>query len=191
VIIATGRSLRRSEVKGEREFEGRGVSFWPQSDAEKYRGMKIAVICGPDAEAGLVSHICRFASEVYLIGEVKGKITGTVRELGKGGLNEIVGKRMVRGIVVGNETVDVDAVFVNLGFRPNSDLVSGKARLNDLGEIVIDKENNTSIRGVFAAGDVTDINEKQILVAVGEGVKAANSAISYIRSHPESGYEAV
>ena len=192
-IIATGRSLSRSQVKGAASLEGKGLSYWPSPDPEYYKGMVVALVCAEGVDPMPAIAALRLAKRIILAGEVP-RAPPNVEILGRGEAIEIEGNDTVVGLklsIGGKErAVDCDSVLMLSGFSPNSGLLHG-GKLNKDGEISIGKDNMTSVKGVFAAGDVTDVREKQIFVALGEGAKAASSALEYAAAHPDSGYDAI
>lgn len=197
IIVATGKSSRRLNVPGEREFTGKGVAYCAICDAPLYRGLKTAVVGGGNSAMESAIDLCKIAEEVHIIQNLP-ELTADkvlIEKLHEFNnftihynslLQEIKGDKLVTGVSVKNSdtgetfSLDVDGVFVSVGLIPNTDPVKGFLELNKYGEIVIDYDCRTSVGGVFAAGDVTSVSVKQIIVAAGEGAKAALNAHDYL-----------
>ena len=198
VIIASGRKFKKLGVSGEKEFEGKGLSFCAACEGPLFKDKNIAIIGA--GRSGLFS--CLFmlsmAKKIYLIEKEKEiKESGGLKEAAKIARNspkieiltgaetkEIMGNRFVNSIkIVKNKKekiLKVDGVFVEIGYEPNTGFAKNLIELNNRGEVIIDKKNMSDVPGIFAAGDVTDLHEKQVIVAVGEGAKAVLSAILYL-----------
>ncbi len=195
LIIASGRVNQTLNVPGEMDFQGRGVSFCAHCDGPLFKDKVVAVIGGGRSGLDSASQLANIASKVYLV-EIAGEIkhVGPTAEfvknhpkveiLTKTKTLEIFGDQVVKGIKVsqnGKERkINADGVFVNIGYIPSTDFVKGAVKTNERGEIIIDKNNNTSAPGIFAAGDCTDISEKQVIVAAGEGAQAFIAASEYL-----------
>lgn len=196
-IIASGKRSRQLNVPGERELVGRGVSYCAVCDAPLFSGMDVAVVGGGNSAATATIDLIKIANKIYVINLRKSwkadqvlveevEKSEKVIELFGYEVKEILGKDRVEGIVVKClstqqvEKLRVQGVFVEIGLIPNSELVRGLVELNKDGEIVVDCACRTSVPGIFAAGDVTTVPEKQIIVAAGEGSKAALSAYNYM-----------
>jgi NADH-dependent peroxiredoxin subunit F len=194
LIFATGAKWRELKVPGEKEYLGRGVAFCPHCDGPLYKGKTVAVIGGGNSgvEAALdLSGICKeiilleFSSELKAdrVLVEKMKATQNIRYITNAQTEEVVGKD---GTVVGlryldrssnvSHVIDLSGVFVQIGLVPNSAPLKGLVEMNSFGEIVIDAKGRTSVPGVYAAGDVTTVPYKQIVVSLGEGAKAALAA---------------
>ncbi len=194
LIITTGAKWRELGVPGEKEHIGRGVAFCPHCDGPFYKGKSVAVVGGGNSGveaaidlAGICSHVTvlEFAdtlkADAVLIENLKKRANVTV--ISSARTTEIIGHD---GKAAGlryedretNEIheVKVDGIFVQIGLSPNSSLVSDLLELNRYGEIVVDDRGRTSVPGIYAAGDVTTTPFKQIVVAMGEGAKAALTA---------------
>ncbi|MDI6715673.1 MAG: FAD-dependent oxidoreductase [Actinomycetota bacterium] len=196
VIVASGRSPRRLNVPGEREFLGRGVTYCATCDAPLFVKMDVAVIGGGNAALGAVQQLIKIASKVYIVSIADWNADPIIQEkilkaenieIYKGyEVTSIEGENYVEKIrireIETREEIElpVRGVFIEIGSEPNSSLVKGLAKLNERGEILVDCSNRTSVEGLFAAGDVTSAPEKQIIVAAGEGAKAALSAYDYL-----------
>jgi alkyl hydroperoxide reductase subunit F len=198
ILVATGRRFKRLEIKGEREFEGKGLSYCAVCDGPLFKEKPIAVIGG--GRSGIYSSLflLKIAKKIFIIEkEADIKESGglkqaamVLRESPKVEIVanampvEILGDKFAKGVRIkrnGNEeTITTDAIFVEIGYEPNTGFLKDLAELNNRGEIIIDKNNMSDVPGIFAAGDVTDLHEKQVIVAVGEGAKAALSAIMYL-----------
>lgn len=196
-IIATGKSPKLLEAPGEKEFTGRGVTYCATCDAPLYAGMPVAVIGGGNSGLDAVMQLMKICPKVYLI-EKEGKLCGdeilvrkisdapNVELIHRSAVREIRGEQFVTSIVLedmdtGNmREIPVQGVFVEIGLNPNSGLVKDLLKLNEYGEIPVDCAARTELEGLYAAGDVTAIPEKQIIVAAGDGAKAALGAYSYI-----------
>ena len=194
VIIATGRVPRRLGVKGEEEFRNRGVTYCATCDAPLFAGKDVAVVGGGNAGLEAVIQLTRIARKIYLI-EREDHLPGDpvlvekvekdkrVRILFRSVVEEIEGDKFVKGIrvkVEGEETyIPVEGVFVEIGSLPASGLVE-EVKKNREGEIVVNCKCETNIPGMFAAGDVTNVFAKQIIVASGEGAKAALAVTDYL-----------
>jgi alkyl hydroperoxide reductase subunit F len=194
LIIATGAKWRELGVPGEKEHIGRGVAFCPHCDGPFYKGKPIAVIGGGNSGveaaidlAGICSHVTllEFADELkadaVLINNLKAKPNVTV--IAHARTTEVVGDGSKVSALRYEDRkskevheLALEGVFVQIGLSPNSKLVSDLVELNRFGEIVIDGKGRTSVAGIYAAGDVTTVPFKQIVVAMGEGAKAALTA---------------
>jgi len=194
VIVATGRIPRELKVPGEAEFKNRGVAYCATCDAPLFEGLDVAVVGGGNSGLEAVVQLTKIAKSIRLI-EVspqlkadavlieKAEASGKVDFLTSTRILEIVGDRTVTGIRVqrdGKESsLPVQGVFVEIGSTPNSGIVDFVEK-NQWEEIMVNSKCETSVHGLFAAGDVTDAPEKQIVVAAGEGCKAALSAFRYL-----------
>lgn len=198
VILATGAQSRELGVLGEVEFKGKGVHYCATCDGYLYAGENVAIIGGGNSGLEAALDLAKLGCSVELI-EVEPELTGDdilVRKIEANdninihtgtGVDEIYGNDVVEGLkAVDMETeeiedLNVEAAFIEIGYEPNTEFVGDVLETNDFGEIVIDKNNRTSAKGIWAAGDVTDIRDKQIIVAAAEGAKAAlrvNEALS-------------
>jgi thioredoxin reductase len=195
LIVCTGARPQRLYVAGEKEFQGRGVSFSAISHAQFFRSRTVAVVGG---ERGLtaVLKLAPLANRIYYIlaqkhGFPHSQLSETVLHNAKVQLfydwevQGIVGDEFVTGIdLVGvhgaTRTLPVEGVFIEFGLLPNVELVRDLVALDDDGHIVVNQHCETSVPGLFAAGDVTNVHAEQVPVAIGEGVKAALSAWSYL-----------
>lgn len=200
VLIATGKSPRRLQVPGEMEFLGRGVSYCAICDAPLFVGEKVAVIGGGNSALEAVDDLKKIAKCVHLIAKYpltadeilveRVKQAQNVNLLLEHEIISIEGDGQVRATHVRHSgtrqesELDVAGVFVEIGLTPNSDIVRGLVKLNEAGEIMLNCCCVTSVPGLFAAGDVTEIPHKQIIVAAGEGAKAALQAYAYVRHTP-------
>jgi len=197
VIIATGKVPRRLNIPGEKEFLGKGVSFCSICDAPLFGGKDVAVVGGGNSGLESTLDLTKYANKIYLLtrgDKFKGDeiLQDKLRESGKVDfiLNaqpvEVKGEKFVGGLVYKNtltgelKELSVGGIFVNAGWDPATSFVEGIVELNELNEVVTDKNNSTSVPGIFAAGDATDTKYKQYAVAVGEGAKAALSAYDYL-----------
>ncbi len=193
-IIATGASWRKLSIPGEEDYLGKGVAFCTHCDGPFYRGKRVAVVGGGNSGieaaidlAGLASHVDVFefmdtlkADEVL---QKKLKEFDNVDIHLSTSLTEVKGDgRNVTGVVAKDRTTGetkeypVSGVFVQIGLTPNSQVFEGEVAMNSRGEIEVDEKCHTSVANVYAAGDVTDVPYKQIVIAMGEGAKAALTA---------------
>jgi alkyl hydroperoxide reductase subunit F len=194
VIVATGRKPRELGVPGEEKFKGRGVTYCATCDAPLFENLDVAVVGGGNAGLEAVLQLTKIAKSLYLIEREpklradpvlveKAKASDKVEIWTDTQVVEIGGDKTIRGLKVkrnGKETLlPVQGVFVEIGSVPNSDIVDFVEK-NHWGEIMVNCKCETSVPGLFAAGDVTDVPEKQIVVAAGEGCKAALSAFRYL-----------
>ena len=197
VIVATGKRPRRLDVPGEIEFTGRGVSYCATCDGPLFADKVVAVVGGGNSAVQAALELSNIAQTVYLV--VRGdhyiadpiildkmKVATNIVEL-KGhesqGIfgDEVVEKIIVRNIATG-ETQDlaVGGVFVEVGLEPNSEFVEDIIMMNKRREVVVDCRSKTNIPGVYAAGDITDGPDKQIVIAAGDGAKSALMAYDYL-----------
>jgi alkyl hydroperoxide reductase subunit F len=196
-IIVTGKRPRPLNVPGEDKLRGRGVTYCATCDGPLFADMKVAVIGGGNSALEAVDDMVKIAEHVYLVSltQLTGDQILVDRVKGAGNLTiflehevvEITGEKIVDGIKIRNlktkqeKGLEVGGVLIEIGLMPNSDLVKGVVALNRIGEIEVNCNNETSVPGLFAAGDVTSVPEKQIVVAAGEGAKAALQAHRYLQ----------
>jgi len=197
LIIATGKVSRTLGIAGEKKLTGRGVSYCATCDAPLYRARKVIVVGGGNSGVEASIDLAKVAEQVTLIQDLD-KLTAdqilidkldnfdNVDILTEHQLLEIKGEELVNSVVIEDQKnnqqkeMDINGVFVEIGLAPNTDFIDNKLELNRYNEIVIDCECKTSVEGVFAAGDVTSVPFKQIIIAAGEGSKAALVAYDYI-----------
>lgn len=198
VIIATGGGHRKLDIPGEKEFVGKGVAYCSTCDAPLYGGAEVAVVGGGNSALEAVLDLIPIASHIHLVSITQltadpiyvDKIhhAENVAVYALWEAVRIVGESMVEGLEVKDlktgevRTLPVEGVFVEIGTMPNSGLFVDVLATNSKGEILVDMECRTGMAGVFACGDVTNVPFKQVVVAVGEGAKAALSAYSYLRN---------
>jgi len=198
VILATGARWRELGVPGEKEYRGKGVAYCPHCDGPLFKGKPVAVVGGGNSGveaaidlAGFVAHVTLFQFDTELKADAvlqkKLRSLTNVTIITSAQTTEITGDgTKMNGLTyidrVSGESknIAIDAVFVQIGLLPNSDWLKGTINLSKFGEIEINHHNATSLSGVFAAGDVTTTPYKQIIIAMGEGAKAALGAFDYI-----------
>lgn len=193
-IIASGKRSKEIDVPGEKEFKNKGLTYCATCDAPLFSGKVVAVIGGGNSALDAVLQLIKIAKQVYIInitsalgGDaiMREKINESkiVTVLNNTQVTAVFGDRMVTGIKITREgkveQLAAQGVFIEIGLIPNSDFAKDIEK-NQFGEIKVNCHNETNIPGVFAAGDVTDVPEKQIIIAAGEGSKAALSAFRYL-----------
>lgn len=193
-IIASGKKSRELNVPGEKEFKNKGLTYCATCDGPLFSGKDVAVIGGGNSALDAALQLAGIARHVYIInitanlgGDaiMRQKVQGNkiVTVLNNTQVTAVLGDRMVNGIKIKRENkeeiLSVQGVFVEIGLIPNSDFAQ-KLEKNQLGEIKINAYNETNIPAIFAAGDVTDVPDKQIIIAAGEGAKAVLSVFRYL-----------
>lgn len=198
LILAQGLTHKHLGVPGEDALIGKGVSYCATCDAPLYKGRRTAVVGGGNAAmdaALLLSHLTphvdlitthdEFRGERVLIDRVQN--TANITIYFKTATKEILGAERVTGVVIEtdgqSQTLDVAGVFVEVGFTVNPSLMKNIVSLDGRNQIIVNRENNgTDVPGLFAAGDVTTISQKQIVISAGEGAKAALAAHQYLQA---------
>ncbi len=197
VVIASGKIPKRLNISGEKEFLGKGVTYCATCDAPLFSRKDVAVIGGGNSALDATLQSTKIANKIYLINinpklggdeVVKEKIeaaenvtilnsTETLKIKGE----VFVQQLKIKDIISGLETnLDVQGVFIEIGSIPSVNFVPSSIKRNEIGEIIVDARNRTNITGIFACGDVTEVLEKQIIIAAGEGSKAALGAYEYL-----------
>lgn len=196
-IIATGKRPRQLDVPGEEELKGRGVTYCAICDGPLFAGEKVAVIGGGNSALEAADDMAKIAEHVYLVSSTpltgdqvlidKVRVADNLTLLLEQEVLEIEGNSRVKEIRLKDvrskeeSTLDVGGVFIEVGLIPNSEPFREVVGVNGLGEIEVSCANETDVPGLFAAGDVTNVPEKQIVVAAGEGAKAALRAHRYLQ----------
>ena len=198
VILSTGARWREMNVPGEQEYRTRGVAYCPHCDGPLYKGKRVAVIGGGNSGveaaidlAGLVKHVTllEFADTLRADAVLQKKLHSlpNVTVIKSAMTTEVIGDgSKVTGFIYQDRsteelhTVELEGIFVQIGLLPNTEWLKGTVALSKHGEIEIDARCATNIPGVFAAGDVTTVPYKQIIIAMGEGSKASLSAFDHI-----------
>ncbi len=197
VILSTGKRSLSLNVPGETELTGRGVSYCAICDGPIFSGQKVAVVGGGNSGLEAALDMAKIAEQVNLISITPltgdGVLVNQLSPLKNLSLFteyrvvEITGNELVEGIRIkdlkngGERSLEVTGVFIEIGLAPNSGLVAGLTELNEWKEVKVNSRNETGVPGLYAAGDVTDTPEKQIIVAAGEGAKAALQAHRYLQ----------
>ncbi|PNF71152.1 alkyl hydroperoxide reductase subunit F [Stutzerimonas stutzeri] len=204
LILATGARWREMNVPGEQEYRGRGVAYCPHCDGPLFKGKRVAVIGGGNSGveaaidlAGIVAQVTllEFDSQLRADAVLQKKLHSlpNVTVITSALTSEVIGDgKKVIGLTYKDRNssefheLELEGIFVQIGLLPNSDWLKGTVELTSRGEIIVDARGETSLPGIFAAGDVTTVPYKQIVIAVGEGAKASLSAFDHlIRSSVE------
>ena len=198
VILSTGARWRNVNVPGEAEYKNKGVAYCPHCDGPLFKGKRVAVIGGGNSGveaaidlAGLVEHVTliefaeQLKADAVLVNKLNSLPNVTIHANAQ--TTEITGDgSKVNGLNYKDRAteavhhVELAGVFVQIGLVPNTEFLKGTLELSKFGEIVVDAKGHTSLPGVFAAGDCTTVPYKQIIIAAGEGAKAALSAFDYL-----------
>ncbi len=204
VIVSTGARWREMNVPGEQEYRNKGVAYCPHCDGPLFKGKRVAVIGGGNSGveaaidlAGVVSHVTLIEFDTKLRADAVlqkklyslTNVTVITNALSKevlGDGQKVNGLRYEDRATKEERVIELEGIFVQIGLLPNTDWLKGTVELSARGEIVIDQKGETSVPGLFAAGDCTTVPYKQIIIAMGEGAKASLSAFDYlIRSSVE------
>lgn len=197
VIIASGKRPRQLNVPGEEKLKGRGVTYCAICDGPLFSGIKVAIIGGGNSALEAADDMIKIAEHVYLVSLTpltsdpvlidKVKTASNLTMFLEHEVLEITGDKFVDGIKIRDvnskqeRMLQVSGIFVEIGLIPNSELAKDVVAQNQRGEIIINCDSETDVAGIFAAGDVTSVPEKQIVVAAGEGAKAALRASRYLQ----------
>jgi alkyl hydroperoxide reductase subunit F len=197
IIYCAGKEYKRLGVPGEDKFIGKSIGFCATCDAPLYSGKKVAIVGGGNSAFTSARDLLHYAFEIHLIHrrnefradeaivkeiiDAENVIIHTPMEVESFlGDEKLTGVRLVSPDKKENMDIEIDGVFLEIGLTPNTDPVKDIMKLNKWGEVPIKKDQSTNIPGFFAAGDVTDVSEKQISIAVGDGAKAALGAHKYL-----------
>lgn len=202
IVLATGARWREMNVPGEREYRGRGVAYCPHCDGPLFKNKKVAVIGGGNSGieaaidlAGIVEHVTVLEFDNKLraddVLQQKAKSMGNIDIVLEAQTTEVVGDgNRVTGLKYTNRQtseshhVELAGIFVQIGLVPNSEFLEGSLELTNRGEVIVGERGETSLPGVFAAGDVTHVPYKQIIIAMGHGANAALGAFDYLIRTP-------
>jgi thioredoxin reductase (NADPH) len=206
LILAFGKTPRDLNVKGEKELKGRGVSYCAVCDGPFFKNKKVAIVGAGDPALEAALYLKELASQLYIIHRTD-KPVGSEESIdlllqNKGNnnnndkkfsfisnsiVNAINGNSKVESLTLydsktkSESKLDVDGIFVEMGYVARTDIVKDLVKLNGSKEIIIDKYCSTSTKGIFAAGDVTDVPYKQAIISAGQGAIAALSAYNYLQ----------
>ncbi|HAG76774.1 MULTISPECIES: alkyl hydroperoxide reductase subunit F [unclassified Thauera] len=197
VIVATGARWREMNVPGEKAFRGKGVAYCPHCDGPLFKGKRVAVIGGGNSGveaaidlAGVVAHVTllEFADDLRADAVLQKKLYSlpNVSVIKSAQTTEVTGTDKVNGLVYKDRNteqvhrVELEGIFVQIGLLPNTDFLKGTVELSRFGEVIVDAKGQTSVPGIFAAGDCTTVPYKQIIIAMGEGSKASLSAFDHL-----------
>ena len=201
VILSTGARWRNVNVPGEQQYRNKGVAYCPHCDGPLYKGKRVAVIGGGNSGveaaidlAGVVSHVTlvefaeQLKADAVLVRKLRSLPNVTVLTAAQtleisGDGQKVTGMRYKDRASGAERAIDLAGVFVQIGLVPNTEWLKGTVELSKYGEIVVDGKGATNVRGVFAAGDATTTPYKQIIIAAGEGARAALSAFDYLIRH--------
>ena len=202
VILSTGARWRNVNVPGEQEYKNHGVAYCPHCDGPLFKGKRVAVIGGGNSGveaaidlAGLVAHVSliefdtQMRADAVLVNKLKSlpnvsiHLHAQTTEITGDG-SKVNGLRYTERASGESKHLELEGVFVQIGLVPNTEWLKGTLELSRTGEIIVDAKGQTSLPGVFAAGDVTTTPYKQIIIAAGDGAKAALSAFDHLIRTP-------
>ncbi len=197
VILAFGLKPRQLGIAGEQEFRGRGVTYCATCDGPLYKDKVVGVVGGGNSALEAVEYLSKIAKQVYLIHRsdefraahyllTRAKKMKNVEFYCHSQVKQIQGEQVVQSVVLENsqtkqtEDLKLDGLFIEIGWEAKTEWLKDILDLNDRQEIKVDVNNRTSVKGVLAAGDCTGVDYKQIVIAAGEGAKAALEAYRYL-----------
>jgi len=194
VIIASGKRSKELGVPGETEFKNKGLTYCATCDGPLFSGKDVAIIGGGNSALDAALQLINIAKKIFVVNNTS-KLGGDaimrekviksdkVSVFNNAKVKAVLGDKTVKSIKVktsdGEKTLNIEGIFVEIGLMPNSEFAKEVAK-NEYGEIKVDYYNSTNVPAVFAAGDVTNVPEKQIVIAAGEGAKAALGAFKYL-----------
>ncbi len=205
VVLSTGARWRNVNVPGEDEYRNKGVAYCPHCDGPLFKGKKVAVIGGGNSGveaaidlAGVVQHVTlvefapQLKADAVLVNKLNSLANVTVHVNAQttaitGDGSRVNGLQFKNRATGAEQVLELAGVFVQIGLVPNTDFLKGSVELSRFGEIIIDAHGATSLPGVFAAGDATTVPFKQIIIAAGDGAKAALAAFDYLIRTPSAG----
>ena len=200
VIIASGRTQKSLGIEGEDKYKNKGVAFCATCDGPLFANKSVAIVGGGNSGFYATLEMMKYAKRIYVIEnspEVnadrimveKAEASEKVMIYTNTTVEEVFGDKFVKGVKIlrngRKEKLEVEGMFIQIGSTPNSGFTEGIAK-NSTGEVLVDCGCRTNIPGVFAAGDVTDVYAKQIIVACGEGAKASIAASEYLNKQKEA-----
>jgi len=194
VVVASGKRSRELGVTGEREFRNKGLTYCATCDGPLFSGKDVAVIGGGNSALDAALQLIKIANHIYII-NIADNLTGDgimqekvraenkVSIFNNSRVKEVLGDSFVQAVKIEEDKeekiLDVQGIFVEIGLIPNSEFASNLEK-NERKEIVVNQRNETNVPGIFATGDVTNVPEKQIIIAAGEGAKAVLGAFRYL-----------
>ena len=194
VIVASGKTHKELKVPGEKEYKNKGIAYCATCDGPLFANKKVAVVGGGNSALDAAIQLSKIAAQVYIV-NIESRLTGdaimqevvekteNIEAYNDSSVIRINGEKFVSSVEIktsqGIEKIILDGVFIEIGLVPNTGFAE-QLKKNALGEIEVNCACETNIAGIFAAGDVTSVPEKQIIVAAGEGAKAALSSFRYI-----------
>ena len=201
LILAFGKTPRDLNVKGEKELNGRGVSYCAVCDGPFFKNKKVAIVGAGDPALEAALYLKELASQLYIVHSTNKPVGSEesidllqnkdnnhkISFISNSIVKSINGNSKVESLTLYNSKtkseskLDVDGIFVEMGYVARTDIVKDLVKLNDNKEIIVDKYCGTSAKGIFAAGDVTDVPYKQAIISAGQGAIAALSAYNYIQ----------
>ena len=203
LILAFGKTPRDLNVKGEKELNGRGVSYCAVCDGPFFKNKKVAIVGVGDPALEAALYLKELASQLYIIHQTdkpvgseesidlllqnKNNNKKKISFISNSIVKAINGNSKVESLTLYNSKtkseskLDVDGIFVEMGYVARTDIVKDLVKLNGSKEIIVDKYCSTSSKGIFAAGDVTDVPYKQAIISAGQGAIAALSAYNYLQ----------
>jgi len=202
LIVASGRYPKKLGLSNEEKFIGKGISYCTTCDGPLFKDKEVAVIGGGNAGMEAALDLTNYASKIYIL-EFLPQLTGDelfqervaknpkITILTNVEVKKIKGEQFVKGLVYQDRSskktkeIAMEGIFVEIGSMANSSFIKNVVKLNEEGEIKVDSKNKTSQPNIFAAGDVTDVSHKQVIIAAGQGAKAALNAYEYLQSHSE------
>ncbi|MCK5044439.1 FAD-dependent oxidoreductase [Candidatus Parcubacteria bacterium] len=204
IVIASGRSPRMLNVEGEEKFIGKGVSYCPLCDATFFKDKRVIIVGGGNSGFGAAMELIKYAKKAFIF-EFAPKVcadeviqqqaiaSGKIEVFLNVQLKEIKGNGKVESVVYNNDAekklyeIPIEGVFVEIGSVPASNLVKEFVDFSERGEVKVDSRTcQTRTPGIFAAGDITDIKYKQVIIAAAEGAKAALSAYEYLENEKQN-----
>ncbi|MGL5221409.1 MAG: FAD-dependent oxidoreductase, partial [Plesiomonas shigelloides] len=207
VLLATGARWREMNVPGEKEYRGKGVAYCPHCDGPLFKGKRVAVIGGGNSGieaaidlANIVEHVTvlEFDSKLRAddVLQRKAASMGNIKIITQAMTTEVTGDgTRVNGLNYTDRAtgeshhIALAGIFVQIGLVPNAEWLKGTVDLTPRGEIIVDERGQTSVPGVFAAGDVTNSPYKQIIIAMGSGANASLGAFDYLIRHSDDSTE--
>jgi len=202
VVLATGARWRNINVPGEQEYRTKGVAYCPHCDGPLFKGKRVAVIGGGNSGveaaidlAGVVEHVTlvefldQLKADAVLVDKLRSLPNVSIRTHAQttevvGDGQKVTGLRVKDRATGAEELIALAGVFVQIGLVPNTEFLKGTLELSKYGEIIVDARCATSVPGIYAAGDATTVPYKQIVIAAGEGAKAALSAFDHLIRNP-------